>query len=97
MSKPYNYYRKWTKKGFNRQIYGSITMEINSQIGRLRHAGLKPTLVRLGPAASAVYAWEQWNERISEAPTHHIGYRCKVPIRYRDPKISGVVVEGGHD
>ncbi len=89
----YRLRRHWTRRGFNRPIYGSITNEINYQIAVLRRRGHRPTLVRLGYAASIKYAWEHWAERISDAPKYHIGYRCKVPIRYKDPKVSGVVVE----
>ncbi|HEX7021397.1 MAG TPA: hypothetical protein VF171_00970 [Trueperaceae bacterium] len=86
----------WSKRGFNRPVYASITNEINWQIAQLRKRGLQPTLVRLGLHASVIYAWEHWTKeaRIEDAPTHHDGYRCRVPIRYRDPKVSGVFVEG---
>jgi len=88
--------RHWSKRGFARAIYGSITMEINRQIAELRKRGMEPVLVRLGPHASIVYAWEHWtpDARLDLAPTHHRGYRCNVPIQYRDPKVSGVFVEG---
>jgi hypothetical protein len=84
----------WARRGFNRQIYWSVTCEINWQIAQLRKRGLEPVLVRLGSAASAVYAREHRAQRVSQAPTHHDGYRCRVPIRYRDPRLSGVAVEG---
>lgn len=86
----------WARKGFNSKIYSSITNEINYQVAQMRKQGFEPSLVRLGPAASVVYAHEQWAPwgRIEEGPTEHKGYRCTVPIRYRDTSISGVVVEG---
>lgn len=84
----------WAKKGFNRQIYASITNEINYQIGQLRKRGFEPTLVRLGPAASIVYANEHWSHGIGGGPQYHKGYKCEVPIKYRDKSISGVIVEG---
>ena len=88
--------RHWSKRGFNRAIYGSITVEINRQLGELRRRGLEPALIRLGPHASIKYAWEQWvpEARIELAPKEHKWAYGTVPIRYRDPKVSGVVVEG---
>ncbi len=74
-------------------VYGSIHNEINAQIAALRKQGKEPLLIRLGQTASAIYAWECWCYRISEAPKHHKGHECLVPILYRD-KLSGVVVEG---
>lgn len=88
-----NYVLRPYRRGFNRSIYASITNEINYQIAALRRQGRRPTLVRLGYAASIVYAWEHWADSISDAPKYHHGYKCKVPIRYKDPKVSGVVVE----
>jgi len=86
----------WSRRGFARPIYGSITVEINRQLGELRRRGLTPTLVRLGPYASVKYAWEQRTPeaRIDLAPKKHRWAYGMVPIRYRDPKVSGVVVEG---
>lgn len=84
----------WTYKGFLRPIYASINNEINYQIAQLRKAGLEPSLVRLGSAASVVYAEEHWNVRVGEGPEFHEGHKCKVPIRYYDSVISGVFVEG---
>ena len=88
-----NYVLRPYRHGFNRPIYASITNEINCQIACLRRRGHRPTLVRLGSAASTVYAWEHWADSISDAPKYHHGYKCKVPIRYKDQKVSGVVVE----
>ena len=89
----YRLRRHWTRRGFNRPIYGSITNEINYQDVALppRH---RPTLVRLGYAASTKYAWEHWAERISDAPKK-VPYwlQGKVPIRHKDLKASGVMVE----
>src|SRR5690625_1439123 len=87
--------RRWSERGFAAAIYGSITNEINWQIGQLRRQGLEPGLVRLGTEASRVYAREHWAEAglVRNAPKKHAGYRCSVPIRYRDPRISGVIVE----
>lgn len=82
-------YKHWSKRGFAAPIYASVTSEIDYQIAQLRRRGLHPTLVRLGPYASTVYAWEQWADGVAEAPTRHKG----VPLRYRDPSISGVVVQ----
>lgn len=85
--------RHWSKRDFAAPIYASVTAEIDYQIAQLRKRGLKPALVRLGPHASVVYAREQWADRIENAPTHHRG----VPIRYRDPTLSGVVVLSEQD
>ena len=84
----------WARRGFAGQIYWSVTCEINWQIAQLRKRGLEPALVRLGSAASAVYAREHRAQRVSQAPAYHDGYRCRVPIRYQDPHLSGVAVEG---
>lgn len=70
-----------------------MTAEVDWQIAQLRRRGLRPALVRLGPYASVVYAWEQWSSGVSDAPTHHKG----VPIRYMDAKVSGVVVLTAED
>lgn len=88
-----NRYKHWSKRGFNTAIYASVTAEIDYQLSQLRRQGLRASLVRLGTHASAVYAWEQWANGVVEAPTHHKG----VPIRYRDPVISGVAVQTGAD
>lgn len=87
--------RHWSKRGFASAIYASVTNEINFQIGQLRRKGLDPSLVRLGHHASVRYAWETWtpDARIEDAPKEHVGHRCRVPVQYRDAKVSGVRVE----
>ncbi len=84
----------WAQRGFAKLIYWSITCEIDKQIAQLRQRGLAPALIRLGPAASVVYAHEHWAQRIEDAPACHRGYRCDVPIVYRDERVSGVAIEG---
>ena len=79
------------KKGPMARILHSVTVEIHSQIGDLKRQKKKPTAIRLGPACSVRFCYEQnkRNIRIDQGPKEFRG----LPIVYRW-SVEGVFVVG---
>lgn len=92
----------WTIKN----DYQSVTVGINHRIGLCKKAGLKPCLIRLGKTHSLLF----WKERgvdyipnrqvkLVSGDVFHNGTcwtysNARIPMKFNDPKIAGIVVEG---
>lgn len=92
----------WTIKN----SYQSVTVTINYNIRLCKKQGFKPCLIRLGKDHSRLFWLERGVEYIPNRPVqlvcgdviHNGSCWCysnaKIPMRFNDYKIVGVVVEG---
>lgn len=97
---------EWTIKN-DRQ---SVTVGINTRIWLCRKKKLKPTLIRLGREHTALFLKEHglWvipNKKPRRLASNHVVWdeennrlcyasRTAIPIKFNDPKIIGIAVEG---
>lgn len=68
----------------------SVTVGISHRIALLKQQRKKPTLIRLGGWATGYFLKEYGLKRVPEEPYYHAG----ILVRFRDPKIVGIAIEG---